>query len=317
MGEVHSGRPPIPGVAGPARAAINDIFQKAHREGRSSLFEHEVYRLLAAAGIASTPRHEVIAVGAEPTDELLASFPGSRVVVKIVSGSHCPQIGRGRGRCRGQRADGGASRLPKHACNCAGHRGSDAHRVHRSGRRGCRQRTPGRHPEHARVRHDHQRRNRRRRHRAPCRKRPPGAGSGVGLHGADHCRGIPRAFQADDWLPEDRRPRAGRPPARDGRSPRPVLRRLHPPREQPLGGQSRDRLRHRGTRGQPLHLLGRLAGRARRLVPDRPAAERPPAAASGQDRQAAAPGFDRNHRCIRHAHELRPDHPEEHHRIRL
>jgi acyl-CoA synthetase (NDP forming) len=87
MSEVHSGPPSIPRVAGPARAAINDIFQKAHREGRSSLFEYEVYLLLAAAGIASTPRHEVIAVGAEPTDELLASFPGSRVVVKIVSGS--------------------------------------------------------------------------------------------------------------------------------------------------------------------------------------------------------------------------------------
>ena len=52
MSEVHSARPPIPGVADPARAAINDIFQKAHSEGRSSLFEHEVYRLLAAAGIA-------------------------------------------------------------------------------------------------------------------------------------------------------------------------------------------------------------------------------------------------------------------------
>jgi acyl-CoA synthetase (NDP forming) len=85
MSEVHSGRPSVAGVTGPARAAIDDIFQKAHREGRSSLFEHEVYRLLAAAGIAATPRHEVIAAGAQSSDELLASFPGSRVVVKIVS----------------------------------------------------------------------------------------------------------------------------------------------------------------------------------------------------------------------------------------
>ncbi|MCX7174650.1 MAG: acetate--CoA ligase family protein, partial [Proteobacteria bacterium] len=66
---------------------INDIFRKAHSEGRSALFEHEVYRLLAAAGIAATPRHVVLAGGAEPADELLASFTGSRVVVKIVSGS--------------------------------------------------------------------------------------------------------------------------------------------------------------------------------------------------------------------------------------
>src|SRR5450830_1743738 len=70
-----------------SKALINDIFRRAHSEGRSSLFEHEVYRLLAVAGIASTPRHEVVASGAELTDELLASFAGSRVVVKIVSGS--------------------------------------------------------------------------------------------------------------------------------------------------------------------------------------------------------------------------------------
>jgi acyl-CoA synthetase (NDP forming) len=87
MSEVHSGRASDPRVAGPASAAFNDIFRKAHGEGRSALFEHEVYRLLAAAGIAATPRHEVIAARAAPTDELLASFPGSRVVVKVVSGS--------------------------------------------------------------------------------------------------------------------------------------------------------------------------------------------------------------------------------------
>jgi len=64
---------------------IKDIFRRAHGEGRSALFEHEVYRLLGAAGIASTPKHAVLAGGAEPSDELVASFPGSRVVVKIVS----------------------------------------------------------------------------------------------------------------------------------------------------------------------------------------------------------------------------------------
>ena len=87
MSEVHSGRPAVLPAAGPARAVIDEIFRKAHGEGRSSLFEHEVYRLLAAAGVAATPRHEVLAAGAQPSDELLASFPGSRVVVKVVSGS--------------------------------------------------------------------------------------------------------------------------------------------------------------------------------------------------------------------------------------
>src|ERR1035437_899611 len=70
-----------------SEALINDIFRRAHSEGRSSLFEHEVYRLLAVAGIGKAPRHEVLAAGAEPADKLLASVAGSRVVVKIVSGS--------------------------------------------------------------------------------------------------------------------------------------------------------------------------------------------------------------------------------------
>jgi len=70
-----------------SKQLINDIFQKAHSDERSTLFEHEVYRLLAAADIARAPRHEVLAKGIDPTDELLASFTASRVVVKIVSGS--------------------------------------------------------------------------------------------------------------------------------------------------------------------------------------------------------------------------------------
>jgi acyl-CoA synthetase (NDP forming) len=85
MSEVHNGRAPVPGVSAPARAAIDDIFRRAHREGRSSLFEHEVYALLAAAGIAAAPRHQVLAAGTAPSDDVLASFPGPRVVVKVVA----------------------------------------------------------------------------------------------------------------------------------------------------------------------------------------------------------------------------------------
>ena len=70
-----------------SEAQIKDIFRTAHSQGRSALFEHEVYRLLAAAGIAKTPKHAVLASDSEAADELVASFPSSRVVVKIVSGS--------------------------------------------------------------------------------------------------------------------------------------------------------------------------------------------------------------------------------------
>ncbi|MCX7172803.1 MAG: acetate--CoA ligase family protein [Proteobacteria bacterium] len=305
-------------------AAIKDIFRTAHSEGRSTLFEHEVYRLLAVAGIASTPRHELLTGGAEPADELLASFAGSRVVVKIVSGSIAhksdvggvavvpKQPGAVRAACKSMLAalserdvaglmltefieadaPGSGSELLVGIRNTrefgmilsAGIGGVDTELYAGGSRRG---------------------------------QAVVSASTALTTAEADHCRGISRAFQTDDCLPEDRRTDAGGAPAGGGRKPPPVLRRLHPPREQLFDGQPRDRLRHRGAGGQPLHLLGRRARRPRRLVPLRPAAERPPAAASGQDRQAAAPGFDRNHRCIRHAHELRPDHPEEHHRIRL
>jgi acyl-CoA synthetase (NDP forming) len=87
MSEVHTSRAPIQAMAAPSRAAIGEMFRKAHAAGRSSLFEHEVYALLGAAGIASAPRHVVLAAGTEPTDEQLASFAGSRLVVKVVSGS--------------------------------------------------------------------------------------------------------------------------------------------------------------------------------------------------------------------------------------
>ena len=62
-------------------AAIKDIFRTAHSEGRSTLFEHEVYRLLNAAGIASTPRHELLTGGAEPADERFASATLTGVTV--------------------------------------------------------------------------------------------------------------------------------------------------------------------------------------------------------------------------------------------
>ena len=205
MSEVHSGRPPIPGVAGPAPAAINDIFQKAHSEGRSSLFEHEVYRLLAAAGIASTPRHEVIAAGAQPTDELLASFPGSRVVVKIVSGSiaHKSDVGgvavvanqptAVRAACASMPAlapDIAGVMLTEFVAADASGVGSELLVGIRNTREFGMILSAGIGGVDTEL---------------LCRQRPPRAGGGVGLDRADQCRGIPRAVQTDDCLPQDRR----------------------------------------------------------------------------------------------------------------
>jgi len=64
-------------------AAIDAIFTAAEREGRASLFEHEVYALLREAGIA-TPR--VLLVEGRPVGRTeLAPFRSESLVLKIVS----------------------------------------------------------------------------------------------------------------------------------------------------------------------------------------------------------------------------------------
>ena len=317
MSEVHSERPPIASVAGPARAAINDIFQKAHSEGRSSLFEHEVYRLLAAAGIAATPRHQVIAAGTEPSDALLASFPGSRVVVKIVSSgiAHKSDVGgvavvaneptAVRAACRSMAAiapDIAGVMLTEFIAADAGGVGSELLVGIRNTR------------EFGMI-----------------------ISAGIGGVDTELLAGSARRGQAvvsastalttaEEFL-ELFKPTIGyRRIAGLTRGGRRLV--TDEALVQCFGGFIR--LANSLSAGNPetdfvieelevnpftcsAGSLVALDGLCRIGRPQ----SGPPAAASGQDRQAAAPGFDRNHRCIRHAHELWPDHPEEHHRIRL
>lgn len=62
--------------------------------GRRSLYEHEVYALLAACGFARLPRHLFLSAGATASPDQLAELPGSRVVVKLVSESaHKTELG--------------------------------------------------------------------------------------------------------------------------------------------------------------------------------------------------------------------------------
>ena len=64
--------------------AIDAILQCAHTDGRSMLFEHEVYGILTAIGV-SVPRCVFVRDPAEVNEALLASFGASAVMVKTVS----------------------------------------------------------------------------------------------------------------------------------------------------------------------------------------------------------------------------------------
>jgi len=63
---------------------IDRIFALAEKDGRDSLLEPEVYRVLAAAGIR-TPRHVFLPTGKRATRKDLPSQGAGKVVIKVVS----------------------------------------------------------------------------------------------------------------------------------------------------------------------------------------------------------------------------------------
>lgn len=64
---------------------ITEIFAQAHREGRSSLYEHEVYRIMEGIGSETPPAVRLIPRGTRPSDDELTSIPGEKIVLKVVS----------------------------------------------------------------------------------------------------------------------------------------------------------------------------------------------------------------------------------------
>lgn len=76
-------------------AGIADLFQTACAEGRTFLFEYEVYALLACAWAETPPKTVLLPRGGRPSDEELTALPGDRVVLKIVSPSivHKTEVG--------------------------------------------------------------------------------------------------------------------------------------------------------------------------------------------------------------------------------
>jgi len=65
--------------------AIINIFASAENDGRHSLLEHETYSLLKEIHGVAAPDHIFLDKARRYTDEELASLPGDRVVLKVVS----------------------------------------------------------------------------------------------------------------------------------------------------------------------------------------------------------------------------------------
>lgn len=65
------------------RTIVDSVFEKANLEGRSCLFEHEVYQILGGIGM-DIPNHHFLKLGDKVTSEILSNF-GDEVIVKIVS----------------------------------------------------------------------------------------------------------------------------------------------------------------------------------------------------------------------------------------
>ncbi|THB74477.1 MAG: CoA-binding protein [Desulfobulbaceae bacterium] len=66
-------------------STITGLFDQARDEGRSQLYEHEVYKLLASSGAETPPGSLLIKKGTRITQEHLTQFSGERIVIKIVS----------------------------------------------------------------------------------------------------------------------------------------------------------------------------------------------------------------------------------------
>lgn len=66
-------------------SAFESVLMEAYDEGRSQLYEHEVYSLLELIGAINAPVHRFIPKGSTIDEAALQTFPGERVVLKLVS----------------------------------------------------------------------------------------------------------------------------------------------------------------------------------------------------------------------------------------
>ncbi len=74
----------MPGATTAGAAAVPAVLLSAEREGRSVLLEHEVYAVVASAGIA-VPRHRLVVTAEAVDDALVAALGSEEAVVKVAS----------------------------------------------------------------------------------------------------------------------------------------------------------------------------------------------------------------------------------------
>jgi len=72
-------------LSGAEAHAVARTLERAYEEGRSQLFEHEIYAIVQLVGAISPPLHVFLAPEDLLSAETLARFPGDQVVLKIVS----------------------------------------------------------------------------------------------------------------------------------------------------------------------------------------------------------------------------------------
>ena len=72
-------------LTGAEAQAFERTLLKVYEEGRKQFYEHEVYKLVELVGAIQPPRYVFVPKGGMITPETLAQYPGSRVVLKIVS----------------------------------------------------------------------------------------------------------------------------------------------------------------------------------------------------------------------------------------
>jgi len=65
--------------------AVERALRNVYEEGRTQLFEHEVYTIVQLIGAISPPHHIFLSMDELISEDALAQFPGERVVVKLVS----------------------------------------------------------------------------------------------------------------------------------------------------------------------------------------------------------------------------------------
>lgn len=72
-------------LSGAEAHAFESLLREAYDEGRRQLYEHEVYSLIELVGAISPPKYTFVPKGAAISPGVLETYPGSQVVVKLVS----------------------------------------------------------------------------------------------------------------------------------------------------------------------------------------------------------------------------------------